>query len=69
MYAPALSLPFKDYVLNLLHQRFPPLYQALQRIWQWDDHIERVAIADGLSWWELLVKEVNEREAEMLCLA
>ncbi|KAK4074883.1 transcriptional regulator family: Fungal Specific TF [Purpureocillium lilacinum] len=59
---------FDEVVSTPVRSSVPPLYRALQRIWQWIDHVEEKAIAEHLSWWELLVEEVNKREAEMPCL-
>ncbi|KAK4073097.1 transcriptional regulator family: Fungal Specific TF [Purpureocillium lilacinum] len=59
---------FDEVVSTPVRSSVPPLYRALRRIWQWVDGVEGVAITKRVSWWELLVEEVSEREEEMLCL-
>ncbi|KAM4062882.1 fungal specific transcription factor [Hirsutella rhossiliensis] len=69
---------FDEVVSAPVRSSVPPLYEVLQRVWQWiDTEIEMPtpSTADltehiGLrySWWEQLVEEVDKREHEVLCL-
>lgn len=58
-------------------QSVPPLYEVLQRVWQWIDvEIELPSPTAPLAghiglrypWWEQLVEKVDEQESEVLCL-
>lgn len=71
----ALLLMLIMYTAHL--QSVPPLYEALQRIWQWIDTVielppstslDNEPIARRPPWWERLVEEVSIRENEVLCL-
>ncbi|KJZ78614.1 hypothetical protein HIM_02005 [Hirsutella minnesotensis 3608] len=67
---------FDEVVSTPVRSSVPPLYEVLQRIWQWIDiEIEPPASVElanhiGLrhAWWEQLVREVDRRENEVLCL-
>ncbi|PHH84854.1 hypothetical protein CDD83_1263 [Cordyceps sp. RAO-2017] len=69
---------FDEVVSTPVRSSVPPLYEALQRIWQWIDveiklpacvdveQVEPIGMRDP--WWEQLVQEVDRRESEVLCL-
>ncbi|UNI22670.1 hypothetical protein JDV02_008536 [Purpureocillium takamizusanense] len=68
---------FDEVVSTPVRSSVPPLYEALQRIWQWIDNViaittstsvEAEPIGHRFAWWEQLVAEVTDRENEVLCL-
>ncbi|GJN82165.1 hypothetical protein PLIIFM63780_005702 [Purpureocillium lilacinum] len=68
---------FDEVVSTPVRSSVPPLYEALQRIWQWIDDmiavttptsVEAEPIGLRFAWWEQLVEEVANRENEVLCL-
>ncbi|RDA91253.1 hypothetical protein CP533_0649 [Ophiocordyceps camponoti-saundersi (nom. inval.)] len=68
---------FDEVVSTPVRSSVPPLYEALQRIWEWIDLVvppppptDALLEPIGLRcpWWEQVVHEVDKREAEVLCL-
>ncbi|RDA84618.1 hypothetical protein CP532_6031 [Ophiocordyceps camponoti-leonardi (nom. inval.)] len=68
---------FDEVVSTPVRSSVPPLYEALQRMWQWIDVFvppplptETPLEPIGLRcpWWEQVVHEVDRREDEVLCL-
>ncbi|POR34629.1 Uncharacterized protein TPAR_05173 [Tolypocladium paradoxum] len=68
---------FDEVVSTPVRSSVPPLYDALQRIWQWIDTeielpssttLDQGPIGFRYPWWEHLVLQVNDRESEVLCL-
>lgn len=68
---------FEEVVSTPVRSSVPPLYEVLQRIWQWIDTSvplppleQPVNVVVGLrpAWWEAIVHQVDKREHEVLCL-
>ncbi|KAF4125638.1 hypothetical protein GMORB2_0882 [Geosmithia morbida] len=66
---------FEQVVITPVRSSVPPLWSALQRIWEWMpteipiDYADLPkAIGKRTPWWEHLVARVHEKEAETLCL-
>ncbi|RCI17179.1 hypothetical protein L249_2688 [Ophiocordyceps polyrhachis-furcata BCC 54312] len=68
---------FDEVVSTPVRSSVPPLYEALQRIWQWIDVVVPPLpptvtplnpIGLRCPWWEQVVHEVDMREEEVLCL-
>ncbi|PHH68939.1 hypothetical protein CDD80_7123 [Ophiocordyceps camponoti-rufipedis] len=67
---------FDEVVSTPVRSSVPPLYEVLQRIWQWIDTsvplppLEAPVNVVGLrpAWWETIVHQVDKREPEVLCL-